>query len=225
MDCVDIRCCITQGRALDALLWRFRMICRLEWLRLVNLSCSWLAPVVWLHYLTHWPLARYAQLRVAHAPGMPGTFSPPPRVSDPDMHHGTCVTHVPWCMPGSLTNSFLRNQWWRKRSQHSQRMRNPQFYVSGKRPFADQGTLDYCRWSPIPIYNVCRLLTCCLWTLIYSRWRGWFLNRTEGMWCNMIGPSSIWDRSIYSINGRIIDDSEGEWNFSVIYYIYICIYK
>ena len=30
---------------------------------------------------------------------MPGTFSPPPRVTDPDMHHGTCVTHVPWCMP------------------------------------------------------------------------------------------------------------------------------
>ena len=23
-------------------------------------------------------------------------------VSDPDMHHSTCVTHVPWCMPGSL---------------------------------------------------------------------------------------------------------------------------
>ena len=22
--------------------------------------------------------------------GMPGTFSPPPQVSDPDMHHGTC---------------------------------------------------------------------------------------------------------------------------------------
>ena len=38
---------------------------------------------------------------------MPGTFSPPPRVSDPDMHHGTCVTHVPWCMSGSLTSVFL----------------------------------------------------------------------------------------------------------------------
>ena len=25
-------------------------------------------------------------------------------VSDPDMHHGTCVTHVPWCMSGSLTH-------------------------------------------------------------------------------------------------------------------------
>ena len=29
---------------------------------------------------------------------------PPPRVSDPDKDHGTCVTHVPWCMPVSLTS-------------------------------------------------------------------------------------------------------------------------
>ena len=26
-----------------------------------------------------------------------------PLVSDPGMHHGTCVTDVPWCMSGSLT--------------------------------------------------------------------------------------------------------------------------
>ena len=25
-----------------------------------------------------------------------------PLVSDPGMHPGTCITHVPWCMPGSL---------------------------------------------------------------------------------------------------------------------------
>ena len=37
---------------------------------------------------------------------MPGTFSPSPQVSDPDMHHGTCITHVPWCMPRSLTSGF-----------------------------------------------------------------------------------------------------------------------
>ena len=48
---------------------------------------------------------------VAHAPGMPGTFSPPPRVSDPDMHHGTCVTHVPWCIPGSLTSDYRWSRW------------------------------------------------------------------------------------------------------------------
>ena len=30
-------------------------------------------------------------------------FQRKPLVSDPDMHHGMCVTHVPWCMSGSLT--------------------------------------------------------------------------------------------------------------------------
>ena len=30
-------------------------------------------------------------------------FQGNPLVSDPGMHHGTCVTHVPWCMSGSLT--------------------------------------------------------------------------------------------------------------------------
>ena len=36
----------------------------------------------------HGPLTKYVKLRVAHAPGMTG------------------VTHVPWCMPGSLTFGF-----------------------------------------------------------------------------------------------------------------------
>ena len=82
----------------------------------------------------HGPLARYAKSRVAHASGVPGTFSSPPWVSDPDMHHGTCVTHVPWCVPGSLTSGFIWGRWRRKRSRHSQRMRNSQSYLPGKRP-------------------------------------------------------------------------------------------
>ena len=84
--------------------------------------------------IPHGPLARYVKLRVAYAPGMPGTFSPPPWVREPDMHHGTCVPHVSWCMPGSLTSGLLWSRWRGKRSRHSRRMRNPQFYVSGKRP-------------------------------------------------------------------------------------------
>ena len=44
--------------------------------------------------------------------GNAGNVFPSPQVSDPDMHHGTCVTHVPWCMPGSLTSGFL---WHRRR--------------------------------------------------------------------------------------------------------------
>ena len=45
------------------------------------------------------------------------------------IHHGTCVTHVPWCMSGSPTRDGGE-----KRSRHSRRMRNPQFNLSGKRP-------------------------------------------------------------------------------------------
>ena len=56
---------------------------------------------------TQWASCQIRKIADAHAPGMPGTFSPRPPVSDPDMHHGTCVTHVPWCMLGSLTNGFL----------------------------------------------------------------------------------------------------------------------
>ena len=65
---------------------------------------------------------------------MPGTFSPPPWVREPNMHHGTCVTYVPWCMPGSLTSGFLWSRWRGKRSRHSRRMRNPHLNVTGKRP-------------------------------------------------------------------------------------------
>ena len=79
-------------------------------------------------------LASLVKLRVPHAPGMPGTFPPIPRVSDPDMHHGTCVTHIPWCMTGSLTSGFLWSRWREKRCWHSRRMRNPIFNVSDKRP-------------------------------------------------------------------------------------------
>ena len=88
--------------------------------------CTWHVNYSTVEYVNkkvnkywHGPLTRYVKLRVAHAPGMPGTFSPPPRVSDPDMHHRTCVTHVPRCMPGSLTSGFLTSQW-----RHFWRMRN-----------------------------------------------------------------------------------------------------
>ena len=44
----------------------------------------------------HGPLPGYAKWRFAHA-------KETAIVSEPGMHHGTCVTHVPWCMSGSLT--------------------------------------------------------------------------------------------------------------------------
>ena len=50
--------------------------------------------------------------------GNDGDVSPPPRVSDPAMHHGRCtLTHVPWCMLRSLTRSgwhliYVRTSIW-----------------------------------------------------------------------------------------------------------------
>ena len=72
--------------------------------------CNTMAP--WM--MSSWASCQIGKIAGAHAPVMPGTFSPPPRVSDPDMHHGTCVTHVPWCMPGSLTSGFIWSRRWRK---------------------------------------------------------------------------------------------------------------
>ena len=59
-------------------------------------------------------LTRYVKLRVAYAPGMSGTFTShrlqmKPLVSDPNMHPGTCMTHVPRCMSGSLTHGGREN--------------------------------------------------------------------------------------------------------------------
>ena len=86
------------------------------------------------NYLCIGPLARYAKSRVAHTAGMPGTFSPPPtskktaswgsRHASRHVHHARAVMH----------DGIATPRWRGKRSRHSQRLRNLQFYVSGKRP-------------------------------------------------------------------------------------------
>ena len=63
------------------------------------------------HSLRIWSWASYQIRKIAGCAcaGNAGNVSPrrrfqmKPLVSDPGMHHGTCVTHVPWCMSGSLT--------------------------------------------------------------------------------------------------------------------------
>ena len=54
-----------------------------------------------------------------------------------DMHHGTCVTHVQRCMPGSLTSGFLWNRWRGKRFRHSRRMLNGHFTYLARDPFTN----------------------------------------------------------------------------------------
>ena len=84
--------------------------------------------------LNHGFLTRYAKLRVAHAPGMPGTFSLPPtskenasqrsRHASRHVRDARAVMHVGIAIP----------RWRGKRSRNFRRMRKTQFYVCGKRP-------------------------------------------------------------------------------------------
>ena len=80
------------------------------------------------------PLTRYVKLRVVHAPGMPGTFSPSPNSKGTDNKRSRNASrHVRHAR--AVMQVGIANPWWRgKRSRHSRCMRNPQFYISGKRP-------------------------------------------------------------------------------------------
>ena len=81
-----------------------------DWLILMPVLPHWLIQILIRWVSLSWASCQIRKIAGAHAPGMPGTFSPSPQLNDPEMHHGTCVTHVPWCMPGSLTSSFLCNR-------------------------------------------------------------------------------------------------------------------
>ena len=83
-----------------------------------------------------WASCKIRKISGCACAGNPGMFSPPLRVNDPDMHHGTCVTHVSWCMPGSLTSGFLGSRWRGKRSRHSRCMHNP--LLEYKEPYTDR---------------------------------------------------------------------------------------
>ena len=58
----------------------------------------------------HGSLTRYLKLWVAHEPGFFSAtdLKKNPLVSDPRTHHGTCISHLPWCMSGSPTRGGKR---------------------------------------------------------------------------------------------------------------------
>ena len=87
----------------------------------------------WIVYAYNGPLTRYVKLRVVHAPGMPGMFSPPPTSKETSSlwlrHASRHVRDARAVMHVGIANP----RWRGKSTQHSRRMHNPQFYVSGKR--------------------------------------------------------------------------------------------
>ena len=106
-----------------------------------------------------------------------------PLVSDPGMHQGTRVTHVPWCISGSLNCG--------KRSRHSRRMRNSQFYVSGKRPIGalplgllvSSNTMQYTKLWYVQLQLSTPLHFACV-TLIIIRWVSLMTSQQSQWWYN-----------------------------------------
>ena len=138
------------------------------------------------------PYASYQirKIAIAHALGMLGTFSPPPRISDPDMHHGTCVTRVPWWMHAGVANRrFPLKSVSGKTFPAFPAMHNPQFYASGKSPissatfpFHKNYSGRYIETYPLP-YNLeywqTRATNCAL-VIDNICWRKWYrVNKFE----------------------------------------------
>ena len=76
---------------------------RSQWLKLFNDTVSG-----WKQHRASYQIGKIADCACAGNAGnvFPATkFKRKSLVSDPGMYHGTCVTHVPWCMTGSITHA------------------------------------------------------------------------------------------------------------------------
>ena len=71
-----------------------------------TLSCGRQAQVKYI-WQTTWTSYQMRKIEGCARAGNAGNDSPLARVSNTDMHDIMCVTHVPWCMPRSLTSGFL----------------------------------------------------------------------------------------------------------------------
>ena len=111
----------------------------------VSIIVEWLVSRTYHDSVWHGPRTRYVKLRVVHAPGMPGKFSPPPISKETASYRSRHASrHVRDARAGMYVG--IANPWWRgKRSRHSRRMRNPQFYVSCKAHEWERRTLK--QWT------------------------------------------------------------------------------
>ena len=95
-----------------------------------------------------------------------------PPISDPGMHHGTCITHVPWCMSGSLTRGGEENV---SGVPGACTTRNFAYLVRG--PWSAEG-MSTGKYSSVPFYKNGL-------TLIPP-------------WINNHLPSKVWDEIAYT---------------------------
>ena len=121
--------------------------------------------LIWWSWLCFVPLLRswasYQIRKIAGyaCPGNAGNVFPPPtsketaikrsRHASRHVRYARAVMHVGLAIP----------RWRRKRSRHSRRMRNPQFYVSGKRPimpslFTKRSAVSHTQGIRLPVSGI-----------------------------------------------------------------------
>ena len=112
---IYIHCIPSYGKAINTALIAVNCIA------IFRMSQRWptLPPFLprnmYIHDLTQWASDQISKNVGCAYAGNAGNVFPrrrlqkKPLVSDPGMHHGTCVTHVPWCMSGSLTRGGREN--------------------------------------------------------------------------------------------------------------------
>ena len=117
--------------------------------------CAQYGVTVVLLVKVNGPLARYVKFRLRMRRECQERFPRPRRLAIP-----TCI-YACWV---SLTSGFLWSRWRGKHSQHSQRMHNPKFYVSGKRPMVHFSWSRSLRYHCIH-YSDVKWVSCCLKSL------------------------------------------------------------
>ena len=104
---------------------------------------------------TPWASCQIRKIAVCACAGNAGNVFPAAAVYR-SRHASRHMCHaLPSCMPSSLTSGFIWSRWWENCSRHPQRMRNPRFCISGKRPIGDK----FCNLR-ISLLN--------LWILLYN---------------------------------------------------------
>ena len=140
----------------------------------------------WIYISLNGLLTRYVKLRIAHAPGMSGTFSPEltskETASKLSRHASRHVRHSHAVMHVGISNP----QWRKKRFRHSRRMRNPQFYESVRIVFCIQLHISLVFW-----------LFVCLFFLVLFLMSNWQVINVSGKArCYLHDIVTVWRNTI-----------------------------
>ena len=124
-----------------------------------------------------------------------------PLVSDPGMHHGTCVTHVPLCMSGSLTRSDGENV-----PGIPGACATCNFCVTGKRPIAlpirDAGNTLCTVWLQIRLIISGQTVSEVKYMYMYiSMGPTWVLSAPDGP---MLAPWTLLSGYVYCWHGTVM---------------------